>query len=182
LSKENENRLEINDKQDVIKPYQTLKIAPLEKWQITQVLEIACECGLSFWSFKDFEEETEKAGGFVKAARINEETVGFIVARPTFEIKSDVFGKASDSEIQLEIYNIAVKKQFRRKGIGQRILQDLLAYAALYRRAVLWLEVRQSNEKAIKFYGANNFEIAYRRKNFYRHPNEDAFVMKLEIG
>ncbi len=175
------------------KSYRTLEIIPMEVREIEQVLAIACESGLSFWSFADYKKEIDIFDGFIKVARINGETIGFIVARPSFEEKSNILGNSNESngnikdngggsEIELEIYNIAVKKNFRRKGIGQRLLQNLLSRAVLYRRAVLWLEVRQSNVEAINFYRANNFKIALQRKDFYRRPTEDAFVMKLEIG
>ena len=161
------------------KHYQTLEISAMEKRQIQAVLRIAAESGLSFWSFEDFEKETESADGFIKAARIGSQTVGFIIARASFEKKSS---GGRGEIIELEICNIAVKKQFRKKGIGRALLRQLLNHARPFERAVIWLEVRESNQAALDFYSAHNFKIAYRRKDFYSRPPEDALVMKLEIS
>ncbi|HZK39308.1 MAG TPA: ribosomal-protein-alanine N-acetyltransferase, partial [Clostridia bacterium] len=42
---------------------------------------------------------------------------------------------------------------------------------------LITLEVRVSNAAAVSLYEKNNFLTLGRRKMFYRHPDEDAFIM-----
>jgi ribosomal-protein-alanine N-acetyltransferase len=42
----------------------------------------------------------------------------------------------------------------------------------------MFLEVRASNVRAIAFYKANGFKIISQRRNYYRNPTEDAWVME----
>lgn len=83
---------------------------------------------------------------------------------------------------EIEIYNIGVASNYQRNGIGKRLLSGLIEAAAQYSRTTIWLEVRESNAKAIDFYKANGFDAVFKRKNFYTHPPEDAVIMKLQFG
>lgn len=79
-----------------------------------------------------------------------------------------------------EITNVAVAPSARRQGIGQKLLADLigrLAQKEIYR---IVLEVRVSNEPAIRLYEKQGFVTMGKRKNFYEKPVEDAYVMVRE--
>lgn len=78
-----------------------------------------------------------------------------------------------------EIESIAVDPDFRRQGIGRRLLAEMIE--AILKRGVnlVILEVRPSNKAAIKLYEKFGFEIVERLKNYY--PNEDAWVMAREF-
>lgn len=79
-----------------------------------------------------------------------------------------------------EITNVAVAPSARRRGIGRALLEsltDVLAKRHIFR---LILEVRVSNQPAIRLYEQLRFRIAGLRKNFYERPVEDAYVMVLE--
>jgi ribosomal-protein-alanine N-acetyltransferase len=52
-----------------------------------------------------------------------------------------------------------------------------LAVSEKRRATRLTLEVRESNERARKFYYRNGFIDVAIRKNYYRNPVEDAIVM-----
>jgi ribosomal-protein-alanine N-acetyltransferase len=76
-----------------------------------------------------------------------------------------------------ELENVAVLKEFRRQGVGRALLSALLAEArALHAERVL-LEVRASNQSAIRLYNSSGFQLLARRSNYYRNPDEDAFVL-----
>jgi ribosomal-protein-alanine N-acetyltransferase len=45
----------------------------------------------------------------------------------------------------------------------------------------VWLEVRESNHKAIAFYVKNGFEQVQTRPNFYENPREAALLMRLKL-
>ena len=76
-----------------------------------------------------------------------------------------------------EITNVAVAPSARRRGVGQELLAELigrLAQKEIYR---IVLEVRVSNEPAIRLYEKQGFATMGKRKNFYEKPTEDAYVM-----
>lgn len=79
------------------------------------------------------------------------------------------------------IYNVAVKEEFRGQKIGQGMLSALIEQAFARGITSLTLEVRVSNEPAIRLYESLGFERAGIRKDFYAKPKEDAVIMWLKM-
>jgi ribosomal-protein-alanine N-acetyltransferase len=77
-------------------------------------------------------------------------------------------------EGECELLNLAVEPSFRRKGIGRRLLETLLAGPS----KTVWLEVRESNATARNLYGIMGFQEAGRRNEYYSSPDEAGIVMK----
>ncbi|NLP35377.1 MAG: ribosomal protein S18-alanine N-acetyltransferase [Clostridiales bacterium] len=78
------------------------------------------------------------------------------------------------------IYNVAVRKEFRRQQIGYQLLGKLLDKAKKNGIKAFTLEVRSSNVPAINLYKRLGFEEAGIRKDFYSKPTEDAVIMWLK--
>jgi len=78
------------------------------------------------------------------------------------------------------IYNVAVKKEFRRQQIGYLMLIEMIKQASDRGITAFTLEVRCSNEAAIRLYERLGFERAGLRKDFYSKPKEDAVIMWLK--
>ncbi len=83
-------------------------------------------------------------------------------------IFSEVFG-------EYEILNFAVKRDRRGKGIGEKLLTELIN-----RANCIYLDVRKSNYPAISLYKKHNFKVMGERVNFYNNPKEDAILMVLK--
>lgn len=79
------------------------------------------------------------------------------------------------------ITNVCVKKEKRRQGIGKLMLEALLEEAKLCKVEAVTLEVRESNESAIKLYEQLGFKSVGKRKDFYAHPTENAVIMWLNF-
>ena len=75
------------------------------------------------------------------------------------------------------IINMAVDKDYRRKGIGKALLTSLIDTAIQLNIKALTLEVRVSNESAQILYRMFGFEFYGFRKNYYSYPTEDAIIM-----
>ncbi|MBE6762551.1 MAG: ribosomal-protein-alanine N-acetyltransferase [Ruminococcaceae bacterium] len=75
------------------------------------------------------------------------------------------------------VTNIGVLPDFRRRGIGAKIVKELIDFSVEKALSFLSLEVRVSNLAAIELYKSFGFEEVGKRKNFYRLPNEDALIM-----
>ncbi len=73
--------------------------------------------------------------------------------------------------------NIAVDPAWRRKSVAKLLLDRILQIVAEFDCTLILLEVRPSNTEAISFYEKYDFELLYRRPNYYRRPIEDALVM-----
>ena len=80
-----------------------------------------------------------------------------------------------------EIADIAVDPVTRRAGVGGVLLSRVEAEMARCGVRALYLEVRESNAAALGLYRGRGFEAVGRRRGYYRHPVEDALVLKREI-
>ena len=76
------------------------------------------------------------------------------------------------------ITNVAVHPDYRRRGIGSKLLEDLLKQSQeRFGLKDFTLEVRMSNIDAIKLYSRFGFKYAGKRKAYYRDTNEDALIL-----
>jgi [ribosomal protein S18]-alanine N-acetyltransferase len=78
---------------------------------------------------------------------------------------------------EAEILNLAVDSRVRRRGMGSRLIEDAMAMLKAAGITKIFLEVRESNEAARSFYARMGFTEAGRRRDYYREPAEDAFVL-----
>ena len=79
-----------------------------------------------------------------------------------------------------DMMNLAVSPDYRRKGIGEQLITELIARLKENAVTCLTLEVRDSNDSAISLYQKLGFlEVGY-RPNYYRNPKEDARIFRKE--
>jgi ribosomal-protein-alanine N-acetyltransferase len=81
---------------------------------------------------------------------------------------------------EIHLLNVAVDPRARRQGIGRALVLDLLAYARAHAVAKVLLEVRASNEAAIRLYESLGFTQFNVRKAYYS-DGEDGVEMMLEL-
>jgi ribosomal protein S18 acetylase RimI-like enzyme len=94
-------------------------------------------------------------------ATVDEEVAGFLIGQRLAEGES-------------EILNVAVGPKFRRTGVGRRLVEAWLHHAP----GDVYLEVRESNHEARKFYEVLGFEAVGVRPSYYEAPIEPAIVLK----
>lgn len=78
-----------------------------------------------------------------------------------------------DNSVSLEIMKIATLKEYRKQGLGALIIKELSKYGK-----DIFLEVRETNEMAIKFYHENGFVDIGKRKHYYSDTGEAAILME----
>ena len=83
---------------------------------------------------------------------------------------------------EAELQRIAVNPADRRRGLASSLMDEMLADLKNTSTENVLLEVRAGNEPAIKLYEKYGFKEIAVRKNYYTDPDEDAVMMKLEIG
>lgn len=81
---------------------------------------------------------------------------------------------------EIHINNLAVRPDGRRTGLGRALLKAALAEAAALGGRRATLEVRQSNEAAVRLYEGFGFRVAGVRPAYYSNPAEDALVLWLD--
>jgi ribosomal-protein-alanine N-acetyltransferase len=86
---------------------------------------------------------------------------------------------------EVHLLNITVAPDFQRQGWAQALLEYLKLWSLQQGANCLWLEVRESNERAIKLYQAFGFEQVGLRKDYYpagQTTRESAVVMRMGIA
>ena len=79
-----------------------------------------------------------------------------------------------------DMMNVAVHPDFRRQGVAEKLVLELVAALAKNDNHCLTLEVRASNVSAISLYEKLGFAQVGLRKNYYRNPKEDALILRKE--
>lgn len=110
---------------------------------------------------------------------IREDTL-FLVAQE----KEEILGYCGVVMVQDEgdITNVAVKKSWQNQGVGKKLMEELVKPTEQEGVARLFLEVRASNEPALRLYRNMGFVQTGIRKNYYEEPREDGIVMMRERG
>ena len=92
------------------------------------------------------------------------------------------FGIATkDRKNQVNIINFLVKPKFQKKGYGSKLLQELIQNIKELRKIKkIVLNVKSSNEIAIKLYEKYNFKIVEKIENYYQ-SGDDSFLMEMNI-
>ena len=111
---------------------------------------------------KESTENLVKAdNSFIYVYLIDEKVCGYLMVLDSIDV--------------YEILAIATVEEYRNKGIAQELLDKI-------KTKDIFLEVRESNKKAINFYKKNNFKQISIRKGYYSDPTEDAIIMKMEVN
>jgi ribosomal-protein-alanine N-acetyltransferase len=106
--------------------------------------------------------------GRVALIRIEESSLqGFVIAQ--------VVGD------EWEIENIAIAGPARRRGLGTRLLGELLDRARAKGAAAIFLEARESNRAARALYEKWALLESGRRRGYYKDPAEDAILYRLDF-
>lgn len=80
-----------------------------------------------------------------------------------------------------DMMNVAVHPDYRRKGIAEKLVMELVEALKKRDSRCLTLEVRASNEPARALYEKQGFVQVGLRKNYYRNPREDALILRKEF-
>jgi len=139
---------------------------------LLEVVEIEEVSGISVWGWDAYHKELQSQDVIMLVARPVESIenqgqsiAGFIVSRMV--------------AAELHINNVAVRPEFRRRGIAAQLLAAVLEEARRHDARVAFLEVRAANVAAHLLYRSCGFKVTGRRRRYYNHPVEDALLMSL---
>jgi len=80
---------------------------------------------------------------------------------------------------ELELHKIAVESRWQRQGHASRLLEFFIRCGRSWGSERAVLEVRASNDAAIRLYEKYSFRLAGRRPGYYDKPVEDALLYEL---
>lgn len=153
-----------------------ITITRMSEHDLLEVVEIEEKSGLSRWGWAAYYAELQSANrDLMLIARPMRASIiesggpiaGYIVARETAG--------------ELHINNVAVREEFRRRGIGAALLERVLQEARKRNANAAFLEVRSGNHPAQALYVKNGFRPIATRSDYYSDPREDALVMTLDL-
>ncbi len=139
------------------------QIAAMSEEDTEDIAAIEKECFSLPWSLEGIKEELHNDSARFFVFRADGRTVGYIGCHVVLD--------------ECYIANVAVLPDFRRQGIGERLIERAVKAAADEGCAFISLEVRVSNNAAISLYEKLGFERIGERKNFYSSPTENALIM-----
>ncbi len=160
----------------VTKSLPAVSIAGMNEHDLLEVVEIEETSGLSRWGWSAYYAELQgKNSHLMLVARIDNagrglssKLAGYIVARMGAE--------------ELHINNVAVREEYRRSGIGRRLLNSILEEGRRSGVAAAFLELRAGNHAALALYEQCGFRVTARRNRYYSDPVEDALVMTMQLN
>ena len=79
---------------------------------------------------------------------------------------------------EAHILDFAIDPQFRRKGLGEKVILNVIERVKENKIKKIFLEVRASNEAAKSLYKKVGFLNIAERKGYYSNPTEDAFIFQ----
>jgi [ribosomal protein S18]-alanine N-acetyltransferase len=152
-----------------------VSIERMTEHDLLEVVEIEESSGLSRWGWAAYYAELQgRHRDLMFVARLNNPErrgvstlAGYIVARMGAD--------------ELHINNVAVRDEYRRRGIGQELLSKIIEQGRRLQTKVAFLELRAGNDAALALYEKCGFKVSARRKKYYSEPVEDALVMTVEL-
>ena len=86
---------------------------------------------------------------------------------------------------EMHLLNLTVAPHDQARGLGRTLLGELMRLCQEPAASQLWLEVRPSNQRALRIYREFGFEVRNVRRDYYpaaRGAREDAIVMSLNVA
>jgi ribosomal-protein-alanine N-acetyltransferase len=145
------------------------KARPLVEADLDRVVEIERATFPDPWSRRSFAETLERER--VRGLAIDDDSgrlIGYAVS-----VRAADEGK---------VLNLAVDEAARGSGAGRSLLESLLEDLKRSGVRQVFLEVRRSNDAAIRLYRAVGFCPLGVRQAYYGTPREDALTMALDLG
>jgi ribosomal-protein-alanine N-acetyltransferase len=147
-----------------------VQLTPLAEADLEAVAAIEQLAHPHPWSVGNFKDAL-KAGNLAQGLKAGAQWVGYYVAMPVLD--------------EVHLLNITVAPVFQGQGWARCLMQSLSLWAQTQQANTLWLEVRESNARALKLYTAFGFEQVGIRKDYYpvsANRREAAVVMRMALN
>lgn len=143
-----------------------MKYVLMDAHHIQQVAELERQCFSDPWSLQSIQSELTNPLSLWIVALFGDQVVGYVGSQTVLD--------------EADMMNLAVSSDFRRRGIGEALIRELVENLKAKGARSLTLEVRASNDSAISLYDKMGFIQVGRRPGYYRNPKEDACILRKE--
>ncbi len=145
----------------------TVEYGPLARADAARCAELEAQLfeGDDPWPARAFLVELEAKHIRYVAARADNKVVGY----------AGISRLGRKRPYEYEIHTIGVDPVYQGRGIGRRMMTELLEYAS---GGTIFLEVRTDNEAAIALYESLGFVNVGMRRRYYRASGADAYTMR----
>ena len=146
-----------------------LRLQPLRESDLDAVIAIEQQSYSHPWTRGNFA-DSMKTGYHMRALMGGDTMVGYYVAMLGVQ--------------EVHLLNITVAPAFQKQGHGRMLLDAMHVWARQQQAQCAWLEVRQSNARAIQVYERYGYKRVGLRKAYYPDHNgrrEDAVVMSYPL-
>ena len=143
-----------------------MKIEIMNASHVAQIAALEKICFSDPWSERSIASELDNKLAFWLVAAEGEQVAGYIGSQTVLD--------------ETDMMNVAVHPDFRRQGIAEALVNELVENLKKMGSHCLTLEVRASNAPAISLYEKLGFHEIGRRRNYYRNPREDALILRKE--
>lgn len=138
----------------------------MQEQHVVQVAELEKLCFIDPWDENSVASELTNPLSLWLVALEGERVLGYIGSQTVLD--------------ESDMMNVAVHPDYRGQGIAAKLIEALVEKLRLRGSRCLSLEVRASNETAVRVYQRLDFQQVGRRKNYYRRPKEDALILRKE--
>ena len=145
-----------------------MEIMKMNTAHVAAVAAIEKECfGMAAWSERSVASELDNKLALWLVALDGETVAGYVGSQTVCN--------------ETDMMNVAVTGAYRRRGLGEELVNALVEELKALESHSLTLEVRASNVPAIGLYEKLGFVQTGLRKNYYRNPREDALILRKEF-
>lgn len=141
-----------------------MEITQMTRAHVAQIAALEEACFADPWSERSVASELENPLSLWLVALEDGAVAGYVGSQ-------SVLGEA-------DMMNLAVAPAYRRRGIARALLAALEQALDARQVGSLCLEVRAGNAPAIALYTACGYRQVGLRPGYYRHPREDALILK----
>jgi len=145
---------------------------------IIPVMEINLRTLPEHYSDYFYESLLEELPEAFVVAEISSKIVGYIMCK--MEHVCSNF-KKHGFEKKGQVVSNAVMNEYRSKGFGSALVNESIKGVKIRQCSELYLEVRCSNNDAVRLYEKLGFSITQKLKAYYR-DGEDAYVMAIDLA
>lgn len=142
------------------------EIVVLQPEHVQQVAELEKLCFDDPWSERSIAGELENELAYWLVCVEDGSVLGYIGSQTVMD--------------ETDMMNVAVHPNARRRGIAECLISVLIGRLKEQGSHCITLEVRASNDAAIRLYEKLGFHQVGRRPGYYRSPKEDALIMRKE--
>lgn len=137
-----------------------MKVRLMKSCDLPQVISLHKELFEQSFNFEDYVQDRMFHYGIV--LEVEDKVTGYLVGQIIFEMS--------------DLYYVAVNPHYRGKGYGQLLVDKFIEDACKNEGDIMSLEVRMSNQSAIRLYEKCGFTSVGKRERYYA-DGEDALLM-----